>query len=225
MTTDAEADLGTERAAAADSATGVRAGTPGRRAGGMRAQARLATQLRVSRDGRNRSRVSTLRPEAPFALRLTRAKAPEPWAAYAADVARVSVTAGAAGPVGGDRLALHIHVGQGSSLVLSEISPTLVLPGPHGEQSQTQVRIRVEAGGTLIWLPEPMIAARGCDHLNDVRVDLVQGARFFMREELLLGRHGEQSGRLTQRHGSASPTDRSTAKTSTSAAAAPPRPR
>lgn len=166
---------------------------------GMRARAGVATELRAGPDGHERSCVTTLRSEAPLALRLARSKAPEPWAVHAADVARVCLTAGAGGPVGGDRLTLDIEVAQRSSLVLSEISPTLLLPGPHGERSVTDVRIRVATGATLIWLPEPMIAVRGCDHVNDVRVDLDDGARFLMREEILLGRHGEPTGRVRQR--------------------------
>lgn len=135
-------------------------------------------------------------------LRLTRAKGPDPWfvdVGPETEVARVAVTAGAAGPVGGDELALDVEVGPGSALVLSEISPTLLLPGPHSERSRTSVHIHVASGGTLTWLPEPMIAARGCDHVNDVVVHLEEGARLFMREEILLGRHGEAPGRVTQR--------------------------
>lgn len=165
----------------------------------MRAHAHLVTELRGAATGASRSCVSTLRSEPPLVLRVARAKAPEPWADDLTDVVRVALTAGAAGPVGGDELTLLVTVGAGSSLVLSEISSTLLLPGPHGEQSRTRVRIHVEVGGTLIWLPEPMIAVRGCDHVNDVTVDLDEGARFFMREEVLLGRHGELSGQVTQR--------------------------
>lgn len=164
----------------------------------MRARACVGTELHGAPDGRQRSCVSTLRSQAPLLLRLTMPKAREPWVADAADVARVSLMAGAGGPVGGDQLMLHVEVGPGSCLVLSEVSPTLLLPGPHGEQSRTRVRIRVAAGATLIWLAEPVIAAAGCRHLNDVRVELGEGARFFMREELLLGRHGEQPGQVTQ---------------------------
>jgi urease accessory protein len=165
----------------------------------MCARAHLATQLCSTSGGRESSCISTLHSESPMVLRIARAKAPEPWAADALDVARVTLAAGAAGPVGGDDLALAVEVGERSSLVLSQVSPTLLLPGPHGGQSRTRVRIHVAAGGTLIWLPEPMIAARDCDHLNDVAVRLDQGARFFMREEILLGRHGEFGGQVAQR--------------------------
>ncbi|HET6562421.1 MAG TPA: urease accessory protein UreD [Marmoricola sp.] len=165
----------------------------------MRARAHLATQLRTTAGGGRRSCVSTLRSEAPLVLRPTRPTAAESWSAVASDAVQVSLAAGAAGPVGGDHLILEIDVGEGSSLVLSEVSPTLLLPGPHGRRSRTDVRITVAEGGTLIWLPEPVIAARACDHLNDVRVHLDDGARLLMREEVLLGRHGEPGGRVAQR--------------------------
>jgi urease accessory protein len=169
-----------------------------KRAAGVRAHACVATALRTTPSGHTRTVVSTLRSEAPLALRLTRAKTPEPWAADATDVVRVCVAAGLAGPVGGDVLALDVEVGPGSALVLAEISPTLALPGPHAQRSQTTTRIHVAAHGTLIWLAEPIVAVRGCDHVNEVHVQLEEGARFLMREEVLLGRHGEPSGTVRQ---------------------------
>lgn len=174
----------------------------------MRASAHLVTECRRAANDAVHSCVSTLHSDAPMMLRMARPKAPEPWVWTLGDtggpggsgeVLRVAVAAGAAGPVGGDQLDLTVEVGAGSSLVLSEISPTLLLPGPHGERSCTRVRIHVAVGATLIWLPEPMIAAHGCDHVHDVAVHLADGARLFMREEILLGRHGEPSGQVGQR--------------------------
>ncbi len=132
-------------------------------------------------------------------LRHTLAKEIDPWTADRPDAARICVTAGAAGPVGGDRFRLDVEVGAGSTLVLGEISPTLLLPGPHGEQSRMATVVHVAEGATLVWLAEPLIAARDCHHLNDVRVDLEPGARLLLREELLLGRYGEQPGTVRQR--------------------------
>lgn len=43
------------------------------------------------------------------------------------------------------------------------------------------------------------IAAKDCYHLNDLRVELAAGARLLLREQLVLGRHGERHGRLRQR--------------------------
>jgi urease accessory protein len=185
-----------------------------RRPGAIRARASLATELHLPAQGAGRTRVSTLRSEAPLILRPALPKAREPWAAHAHDVARVSLAAGAGGPVGGDELHLQVRVGAGSSLVLAEISPTLALPGPHGGQSRLRVDVEVAAGGTLIWLPEPVIAARGCDHLTDVRVELDEQARLFLREELLLGRHGERAAGSSNGSVSVAVVCRSIARTS-----------
>jgi urease accessory protein len=166
---------------------------------GVRARACVATELRTLPDGACRSWVRTLRAEVPLVPRITRAKGTEPWVGDAQNVARVHLAAGGAGPVGGDRLALDIDVGAGSTLVLRDVSATLVLPGPGGARSRTLTSIRVASGGTLVWLLEPLICARGADHVNDLRVDLEGGARLVMREEVLLGRHGETAGTLRQR--------------------------
>lgn len=164
----------------------------------MRARAALATECVTLPDGAARTRVSTLRSQAPLMLRLTHPKGPEPWTGHDHGAARVCLAAGAAGPVGGDELVLTVDVGAGSTLVLREISASLLLPGPHGEQSSLRTTVRLGAGATLVWLPEPVIAAHGCHHLTDVRVDLAPGARLVLREELLLGRHREQPGGVVQ---------------------------
>ncbi|UNT00484.1 urease accessory protein UreD [Streptomyces tubbatahanensis] len=162
----------------------------------MRACARVATESAPGPEGRPRTWVSGLRSQAPLKLFSTRAKEGEPSAAHRGVPARVSVAAGAAGPIGGDELRLEVEVGAGSVLVLSEVSPSLLLPGREGRLSTTRVRISVAAGGTLVWLPEPLVAARGCDHLNEVRIDLADDAALLMREEVVLGRHGETGGRV-----------------------------
>jgi urease accessory protein len=160
----------------------------------MLARAALATELATG----GRTRIGTLRSQAPLVLRPTHPKGPEPWTDQDARAARVCLTAGAAGPVGGDEYELTVAVGAHSTLVLREISATLLLPGPRGEQSSLRVTVNVEAGATLVWLPEPVVAASGCHHRNDVRVELDTGARLVLREELFLGRHGEQPGAVVQ---------------------------
>lgn len=148
-------------------------------------------------DGRA-NRLTRLRSEGPFVLRPTRPKGFEPFTHGDPAAARVSLSAGAAGPLGGDRLALDVHVGPGAVLVLNEISATLALPSTSGAQSLITVTVRVEEDATLIWLPEPVIAARGCDHRQNIRVSLTQSSRFLLREDLLLGRHAETPGTVQQ---------------------------
>ncbi|MFI7679245.1 urease accessory protein UreD [Actinophytocola sp. NPDC049390] len=164
----------------------------------MRARAHLRTRRAVDGAGRARTELAALRSQAPLTLRPTIPRRTGPSAVDGAEPARVSLTAAAAGPVGGDDLALTVHVGAGTTLVLDEVSATLLLPGADGARSLLRIRVCVEEGATLVWLPEPVIAARGCHHVTDVAVDLAPDSRLLMREEVLLGRHGEASGRFRQ---------------------------
>lgn len=167
-----------------------------RRAGRMVCRAVVHTRADPTPGGGVVSRVARLRSQVPLVPRPTGPGGVEPFVTGDPAAARVALSTGAAGPVGGDRYELEVVVGAGSTLVLREVSATLVLPGPHGERSHTQVRVRVEEGATLVWVPEPLIAARRCDHEHDVRIDLADDARLFVREELVLGRHGESPGSL-----------------------------
>jgi urease accessory protein len=56
------------------------------------------------------------------------------------------------------------------------------------------VRATVAAGGELQWLPEPVVAARACDHHLCTAIELEGDARLVWREEVVLGRHGEVPG-------------------------------
>lgn len=144
------------------------------------------------------NRLTRLRSHGQIVLRPTQPKGFEPWASRSANAARVSVSAGTAGPLGGDRLSLDVHVGDGAVLVLNEISATVALPGTSGDRSVITFSVRVDRGATLIWLPEPVIAARGCDHRQEISVELAADARFFLRESLITGRYGEEPGDVQQ---------------------------
>ncbi|MDF1608519.1 urease accessory protein UreD [Hoeflea sp. YIM 152468] len=164
-----------------------------RPAGAMTARAVLATELTA--DGRS-SRLSVLRSQGFLVLRPANASGPEPLVSGRRDVARVALAAGTAGPLGGDDFALDVHVGPASTLVLSEISAMLVLPGSRGGRSRLRITVRVDENATFVWIPKPVIAARGCDHEQDVQISLHRNARMVMREETLLGRHREAPGNL-----------------------------
>ncbi len=167
----------------------------------MQAFARVVVEFVVGTDGRARNRVAVLRSEPPLVLRPVVATCTDGFLCWDGEEPRpatVTLVAGSAGPIGGDRLRLQIEVGSNSMLVLSEVAATLVLPGPNGEESTMEIDIRVGANGTLVWLPEPVIGARGCRHRTNIHVRLLSGARLLLREELVLGRHGEQPGCLRQ---------------------------
>jgi urease accessory protein len=131
-----------------------------------------------------------LRGEAPL---LPRATGPR-----GGPLAEVHLVGGAAGPLGGDELHLDVEVGPGASLVLRTVAATVALPGPHGDPSSTTIRVRVAGGGRLAVLPEPVVAAAGCDHCLMSTVELDAGAALVWREELVAGRSGETPGRLRQ---------------------------
>ncbi|MQA97578.1 MAG: urease accessory protein UreD [Streptosporangiales bacterium] len=145
----------------------------------MRARARIA----VSRDARGGERYDVLRGDGPIAPRVT------------AD--GVHLVGQAAGPLGDDDLELDCAVGPGAALRLRSVAASLPLPGPDGGASRFAIGATVAAGGGLDLALEPTIAAAGCDHRAETRVELAEGARLRLREEIVLGRHGERPGRYT----------------------------
>ena len=128
-------------------------------------------------------RILGLRSEPPLSLR------PTPDGVY--------LVGSAAGPLGGDDVRLEIDVEPGASLVIRSAAASVALPGP--APSTLTVHARVGAGAELRWLVEPTVAARGCRHRIDARIDLAIGARLHWIEEIILGRHGEPSGSVVSR--------------------------
>jgi urease accessory protein len=126
------------------------------------------------------TRLPVLRSEAPLVLR----RAQE----------AVYLVSAAAGPLGGDQLSLRITVGAGAALCLRTVAASVALPGLDGSESLLSVTATVEEGGCLQYLPEPVVVAAGARHATDLRVRLASGARLLLREELVLGRHGERGG-------------------------------
>jgi urease accessory protein len=111
----------------------------------------------------------------------------------------VYLVGGAAGPLGGDELLLEIDVEPGATLVVRSAAASIALPGNRKGPSTVTVDARVGTGATLHWLPEPVIAGRGCDHRIFNRLTLEPGASVLWREELVLGRRGEKTGRVESR--------------------------
>ncbi len=106
----------------------------------------------------------------------------------------VYLVGGAAGPLGGDVLSLSITVGPGAFLRLRSAAASIALPGLDGLESVLRVTVTVAAGGRLEYLPEPVVVADGARHATLVSVSLAAGASLLLRDELLLGRHGEAGG-------------------------------
>jgi urease accessory protein len=147
----------------------------------LTARAAVATRL----DARGRTQVAVLHSDGPLALRET------PQGVY--------LVGAAAGPLGGDDLALDIEVGPGSHLELRSAAGMLLLPGPQGHGSVLRISARVGPGGRLDFCPRPAVAVAGCDHRTRAEVELAARAALRWREEIVLGRHGEPSGRCASR--------------------------
>ncbi|PAU50294.1 urease accessory protein [Streptomyces albireticuli] len=161
----------------------VRAARPG---AGLRATARIVAAV----DGRGGTALPVLDGAGPFALRRLRPYGPG---------ARVALVGAMSAPLGGDRLALTAEAGDGTALTFTTTAATLALPGRTGEPATYDTRIRVGDGAVLRWLPEPLISARGSDLRATTRVELAPTARLVLREEQILGRAGEEPGRLRSR--------------------------
>ena len=147
----------------------------------MIARARIVAEA----DGAGGTRMAVLRSAVPIVLRQT----PD----------AVWIVGGAAGPLGGDDLGIDVEVCPGAVLTVRTAAAAVVLPGPSGLPSRFCVAAMVGAGGTLLWLPEPVVATSGCMHRADARITLERGSRLAWREELVLGRHGEEPGSCRSR--------------------------
>jgi urease accessory protein len=106
----------------------------------------------------------------------------------------VYLVGGAAGPIGGDELSLRVDVGPGAFLRLRSAAASIALPGLDGLESVLRVSVTVAERGRLEYLPEPVVAAAGARHATLVSVTLAAGAALVLRDEVLLGRHGEAGG-------------------------------
>lgn len=155
-------------------------------AAGVRADARIVARS----DGRGGTALPVLDGGGPLALRRVRASGGE---------ARVMVVGAMSGPLGGDRFRVRARVEEGARLHVGSAAATIALPGQHKGEARYDVRLDVAGGARLDWLPEQLISAGGSDLHVTTRAELAPGARLVLREEQVLGRTGEEPGRLTSR--------------------------
>ncbi|MCX5419116.1 urease accessory protein UreD [Streptomyces sp. NBC_00078] len=153
---------------------------------GVRATARIVARD----DGRGGTALPTLEGDGPLALRRTRGSGAE---------ARVMLVGAMSGPLGGDRFAVEARVESGARLRVGSAAATIALPGQAKGEAHYDVRLDVADGAELVWLPEQLISAKGSDLYVTTRAELGADARLVLREEQVLGRVGEEPGRLTSR--------------------------
>jgi urease accessory protein len=147
----------------------------------VKAVARIVAEA----DGRGGTRLAVLRGESPLLLRRTGGRG-------GAGVT-VHLVGGAAGPLRGDELRVEVTVGAAAHLIVRSVAAHLALPGKPGLPPSRLV-VDAQVAGTLDWQPEPLIAAAGCEHRTDTRVEVADGGALLWREDLVLGRHAEPTG-------------------------------
>jgi urease accessory protein len=119
--------------------------------------------------------------------------------AFRQTVDGVAMVATAGGPLGGDEFRLDIAVGNGATLELGTVAATIAQPSLSGAPSHQYVTVRVGAGGSLMWSPEPLIVVARAHHVIELTIDLADDAHIDWREHVVLGRHNESPGTLTTR--------------------------
>jgi urease accessory protein len=140
-------------------------------------------RLLVERRG-ERTAVVRAEGHVPYAPRL--APIPGPWA-------RVVLVQTIAGPLAGDNATIEVDVGPGAALELIGNAATLALPCK--EPARQRLRFRLQDGARVAWLPQPVILTTGCNLVASLEFELAVGSAAVTREVVVLGRHGESSGR------------------------------
>ena len=99
----------------------------------------------------------------------------------------------AGGIVGGDRLSTHLHLHPHAHALLTSATAGKIYRSNGLESSQT-LRVRLEAGACLEWLPQEAIAFNGAEFRQETQVELAEDALWMGWELVRLGRtaRGEQ---------------------------------
>lgn len=98
----------------------------------------------------------------------------------------------------GDAVEIDVTVDPGARLEVVEPGGTVAYD-MNGGRASWDVTVRVGAGARLSWAGEPFVVAAGARVQRRTRIRYATGARLALREVLVLGRHGEQPGRVRLR--------------------------
>ena len=117
---------------------------------------------------------------------------------FALDRTRIALVPDQAVLLAGDHVEVSVRVGSGRTLQIVEPGGTVAY-AMRGSSARWDVTIEVEDGGSLVWEGQPFVVAEGADVSRRLAVNLAGSARVTLRETLVLGRSGEQPGRLVSR--------------------------
>ena len=93
----------------------------------------------------------------------------------------------AGGVVGGDRLDLDFHLQPNAQALITTAAAGKIYRSS-GKQSQQNIKIQVDNGANLEWLPQETIVFDGAIYRQDLRVELALGARILLWEIVRFGR-------------------------------------
>jgi urease accessory protein len=145
--------------------------------------------IRAARAGR-RTVIEELRGVEPWRPRIVLGRSP------ATTVALVSTRALL---IAGDDVRLSVTVGRGALLELIELGAMLVHHARGGAEAKVGITLRIEPGGTLVWLAAPIIASAGCRARRRTVADIAEGGRLLLGESVAFGRAREAAGALSAR--------------------------
>lgn len=133
-------------------------------------------------------------------LRITRLCSQPPLTLRRTGTAEISIVGSAAAPLGGDRLALDVVVGAGTSIAIRSVAATLAYPGVSGDLSNLDVTVFVGPDASLDWSPQPTVAVAGCrHHASSTLVLADESSRLRWCDVMVRGRWREPSGTMRQR--------------------------
>jgi len=111
--------------------------------------------------------------------------------------ARVCLMPDGALLLAGDAIELEVTLGRGVHLELVEPAGTVAYD-MRGEEAAWDVSLFLGERSTLVWAAEPFVVSAGARVSRSTDVRLGTGARLAVRETVVLGRHQERSGALSQ---------------------------
>ncbi len=111
---------------------------------------------------------------------------------------RIALVAVCATLLAGDHVRLNIAVESGVTLELLEPSGTVAYDARGGHASWNAV-VDVAADAALAWRGAPFVVAGGADVTRNTTVHLAEGAKALIAETAVLGRSGEEGGKLAMR--------------------------
>ncbi len=93
----------------------------------------------------------------------------------------------AGGMVSGDRLSLDLHLASGSHALVTTAAASKIYRSK-GETAHQTIRIKVEEGARLEWLPQEAIAFHGADYHQTVQIELAPTASVMFWDVMRFGR-------------------------------------